>query len=237
MTSTTTERAPRRGTIPLYGNTSLIELAVLSGLVPEHWRDPYKGPGWWCWSCGGTTRVVSRSKPRRARACRACTVASRPGALDAPLLAHDLHVVAELGLKTLREAETLAGRVSGARVVWRALADVRAELRLIAGGNVIHGGPPPDTVAFVCAVETLGQAVTSIPWRESFDPREAGGARPWPETCPWLSLPERDPARLAWSDLRALARLGLTPVGFTPRPDGRPDLTLAVSTSSQGAMR
>ncbi len=224
----------QRRTIPLYGNSSLIEFAVLRGAVPPHWRDPHTSPGWWCWSCQGTTRVAGRANPRRLRPCRACALASRPGALDAPLLAYDLHVVAELGLKTLGEAEMLAARVSGARVVWRPLADVRAELRRVAGGNVIHGAMP-DTVAFVCAVETLGSAVESVPTRESFYPGAAGGARPWPEACPWPGLDARDPARVAWSELRALARLGLTPLALTPRPGGRPDLTLAVSATFEGS--
>jgi hypothetical protein len=176
-----------------------VEVLHTRGLWPWAPGDD-ASPRWWCDRCDGTgldPRVRLYRKPCAER-CDWGTAAHPPTLAD-------LVAVASLGVDTLRRAEGLALQLVGRspRIVWRVMTR-EALTEWVASGA---GRPVAE------APQTIPQAACVAAVRGGWD-----GVTPW-----WLH--EAQAVAAAWSAVRDIVALGVTPVAL----DGD-RITLAVES-------
>lgn len=158
---------------------------VEAELLPAHWCDPERAPGWWCEGCDGTGyAAVNVRRGRKVYRCGDCDIA---GYIAAPPRA-DLVAVASLGADALTRAEAVVAEAWRARVVWRVMtaAEIVRHHELTARDGDGH------SPVYVFSHEQ----------ERARRPQAYGGQPAWPVECPWTATMQSEST---WRALRALA--------------------------------
>lgn len=184
----------RRWRVSPFRPCDATEALVARDMLPPHWLDPERAPGWWCPDCDGTNIVWSDEDAVAWTCCG--------GFREGPSSLANLAAVASLGRSGVDRVESVVAETwPGSAIVWRTLALDRLA-RSAATVRWRRDDSAPENEPCTPAHATAVQAWLENHRRIALVPEN--WSMPWPEECPYVA-----PAvRRAWRALLALHEVG-----------------------------